>query len=159
MKADAGSYAECSLARLRKSRVRLSGKEVVGAQEKWQQQQHRSVRPLYRRLRHQCRKDGEIRCRIPTRHIDHEACHHHPSISPRYIPGRLDTFPSTWTYTNISPQLLAACGFSYSMKPGKDTCFGHVCEEVKRIQRTVTWEVWSYDDLLSRYYIRHNQQC
>ncbi|XTI86716.1 hypothetical protein V2W45_1383503 [Cenococcum geophilum] len=49
-------------------------------------------------------------------------------------PPRLENYPLTWIYTDLPPQQLAICGFSYSMKSGKDTCFCHVCNKVMSVQ-------------------------
>ena len=73
------------------------------------------------------------------------------SASSRNLARRLENYPSTWTYTDLPPQQLAICGFSYSTKSEKDTCFCHICDKVMSVQWMVTLGEWSNDDLLDFY--------
>ena len=73
------------------------------------------------------------------------------SASSRNLARRLENYLSTWTYTDLPPQQLAICGFSYSTKSGKDICFCHVCDKVMSVQWMVTLGEWSNDDLLDSY--------
>ncbi|KAH8698039.1 hypothetical protein GQ44DRAFT_96456 [Phaeosphaeriaceae sp. PMI808] len=74
--------------------------------------------------------------------------------SSQCITSRLDTYPSTWTYTDLPSQRLATCGLPHT-KPEEETGFCHACDMEVSIQRMMTLGEWSNDELLAC----HKEDC
>src|SRR5437667_6154893 len=52
----------------------------------------------------------------------------------RSIASRIDTYPESWTYKDLSPRLLASCGFCYYRENDKDACICRECNYYATVQ-------------------------
>ncbi|KAH8744338.1 hypothetical protein BGZ57DRAFT_919336 [Hyaloscypha finlandica] len=85
-----------------------------------------------------------------------------PSPSPsevsqlyRSIASRIATYPESWTYDGLSPQLLASCGLCYYTEFDEDACVCRECMHYATIPMLKADKDYSPDNLLGR----HAEAC